>query len=114
MSADHIVKQGDAPLLRWSLQRDLSGVTELRFIAFHPGHPPVIDRECTIEDSETGEITVQLTVDDTAEPAYLHAIVRETTADGQKYSSPSEGYVTLWIQSGYQPEESSSEESSSA
>ena len=111
MDADHIVKQGDTPVLRWSLQRDLGGVTALQFLAFRPGHLPVIDREMVIVDSATGEVTVQLEAEDTAQPAYLHAIVRETTADGQKYSSPSEGYVTLWIQAAYAPtEESSSSE----
>ena len=111
MDADHIVKQGDTPKLRWSLQRDLSGVTELRFLAFRPGHAPVIDRAMVIESVGTGEVTVQLTAEDTAQPAYLRAIVRETTDGGATYSSPSEGYATLWIQAAYVPtEESSSSE----
>jgi len=108
----HIVKQGDTPRLRYSLQRDLAGVSALRLLAFRPGGDElVIDRAMDIEDAVTGEISVQLEAEDTAQPNYLHALVRETTTGGHTYSNPSEGYEVIWIQTSYvAPEESSSSE----
>lgn len=56
------MKYGDAAVLRWQLNTDLTGVTSVRIIMSSvPGRTPLISRMATIEDAPEG--IVSLTMD---------------------------------------------------
>jgi len=58
----HVVKRGDAKTIRWTLGRDLTGVSTARVIvATEPGATPVLDRTGVIDAPATAGI-VSLTL----------------------------------------------------
>jgi hypothetical protein len=62
----HKVKRGDAKTIRWTLGRDLTGVSTARVImAAEPGATPVLDRDGDIDSPPTaGIVSLTLTTGD--------------------------------------------------